>query len=528
HGERLYRSGDLCRLRADGCIEYLGRLDQQVKLRGYRIELGEIEVQLRGCAGVEQAVVALRGEGERRRLVAYWVGEAQAGELQAALQARLPGYMVPGGWMKLAHLPVMANGKLDRAALPAPREDQEVQSVAPRSEREAQLRDIWAAVLGREAQPPGVTQNFFEAGGDSIVSLQLIAKARQVGLRLTPKQVFDHPTIEAQARVAVALSESGEGVRAGQDELHEAVPLTPIQQWFFERFAQAPSHWNQAVLLRVRGGLDEAVLERALQVLVARHDALRLRFAREAGTEATTGTGGWRQRVVPVAPVTPQASVTVDAMAATRLVERISVGDADGWEQALYDACTQVQQQLDLENGPLLKAASLDVGRHGQRVLLAIHHLAVDGVSWRILLDQLQQAYEQAERGEAIGIGARSTPFSVWSVRQQEYGMRAERLAELGWWQQRLTGVTPWPALRTEQTEQTVVGEAVQTGATQTHTTQTHTLRLDAPTTSALLYDSSRNTGLTPEVLLLAALTQTLSQRSGQSRVLIELEGHGR
>ncbi|RAS35359.1 non-ribosomal peptide synthase protein (TIGR01720 family)/amino acid adenylation domain-containing protein [Paraburkholderia bryophila] len=551
HGERLYRSGDLCRLRADGCIEYLGRLDQQVKLRGYRIELGEIEVQLRGCAGVDQAVVALRGEGERRRLVAYWVGEAQAGELQAALQARLPGYMVPGGWMKLAQLPVMANGKLDRGALPAPREDQEVQSVAPRSEREARLRDIWAAVLGREAQQLGVTQNFFEAGGDSIVSLQLIAKARQMGLKLTPKQVFDHPTIEAQARVAVVLAESGEGEgegsRAGQAEVHDAVPLTPIQQWFFERFAQAPSHWNQAVLLRVRGSLDEALLERALQALVAQHDALRLRFVRDAGT------GGWTQRVVPVAV----ASDAADAMPPTGLVERISVGDAEGWEQALYEACTQVQRQLDLGNGPLLKAACLDVGRHGQRVLLAIHHLAVDGVSWRILLEQLQQAYEQAERGEAIGMGARSTPFSVWSVRQQEYGMRAERLAELGWWQQRLTGVMPWPPLRTaaqdavqsgaERTHATQMGvtqtgetqtgatqtdttqtDTTQSGVTQTHATQTHTLRLDAPTTSALLYNSARNTGLTPEVLLLAALTQTLSQRSGQSRVLIELEGHGR
>ncbi|MFM0085248.1 condensation domain-containing protein, partial [Paraburkholderia sediminicola] len=422
-GDRLYRSGDLCRLRADGCIEYLGRLDQQVKLRGYRIELGEIEVQLRGCAGVEQAVVALRGEGERRRLVAYWVGEAQAPQLQAALQSTLPGYMVPGGWMKLARLPVMANGKLDRGALPAPQEDGAWQAVAPRTARETQMRAIWASVLGREAQQLGVTQNFFEAGGDSIVSLQLIAKARQAGLRLTPKQVFDHPTIEAQARVAVELGGTG-AEQVEQAEVHEAFALTPIQQGFFERFGQAPSHWNQAVLLRVRGGLEVGVLERALQALVARHDALRLRFMRAGEAEhiragqqdaaeehavtqepgaAEASTRGQTQRQTrQQEPLAGQMAVE-DSETATRawtqrvaplqtgqqepLVEQIVIGDDAHWEQALHDACTRVQQQLDLRRGPLLKAAYLDVGRHGQRVLLAIHHLAVDGVSWRILLE---------------------------------------------------------------------------------------------------------------------------------------------
>ncbi|MFM0205991.1 amino acid adenylation domain-containing protein, partial [Paraburkholderia sediminicola] len=594
-GERLYRSGDLCRLRADGCIEYLGRLDQQVKLRGYRIELGEIEVQLRGCAGVEQAVVVLRGEGERRRLVAYWVGEAQASQLQAALQSRLPGYMVPGGWMKLARLPVMANGKLDRGALPAPQEDEAWQAVAPRTARETQMRAIWASVLGREAQL-GVTQNFFEAGGDSIVSLQLIAKARQAGLKLTPKQVFDHPTIEAQARVAVELGGGG-AEQAGQAEIHDVVPLTPIQGSFFERFVEAPSHWNQAVLLRVRGGLEVALLERAVQALVAQHDALRLRFmwaddtehagaeeqgaaqeqraadARDTAKEpavtraqdaAETPTRGWAQRQTrQQEPLVGQIAVE-DSEIETRvwtqrveplqiqqqepLVDQIAIGDGPNWEQALHDACTRVQRQLDLRRGPLLKAAYLDLGQHGQRVLLAIHHLAVDGVSWRILLEELQQAYAQAERGEAIALGTRSTPFSVWSMRQHEYGMQAERLAELGWWQQRLTGVVAWPAvdaqakagLRSKSTsESTGTSTRESTAKSMNESmnestgtpTATHTIRLDPQTTSALLYNGAHGTGrtaLTPEVLLLAALTRTLAQRSAQPRVLVELEGHGR
>ncbi|WP_246288092.1 condensation domain-containing protein, partial [Paraburkholderia sediminicola] len=345
------------------------------------------------------------------------------------------------------------------------------------------------------------------------MSLQLIAKARQAGLKLTPKQVFDHPTIEAQARVAVELGGGEQVEQVEQAELHEAVPLTPIQRSFFERFEAAPSHWNQAVLLRVRGGLEVAVLERALQALVARHDALRLRFVRVG--EASTRN--WTQRVAPV-----------QTRQQDPLVEQITIGDSGDWEQALHDACTRVQQQLDLQRGPLLKAAYLDVGRHGQRVLLAIHHLAVDGVSWRILLEELQQAYAQAERGEAIALGVRSTPFSVWSMRQHAYGMQAERLAELGWWQQRLTDVVVWPAAETTPTD-TVTNTSTNTATNAP--TATHTIRLDPQTTSALLYDSAHGTGrpgLTPEVLLLAALTRTLAQRSAHPRVLVELEGHGR
>ncbi|MBW9108125.1 non-ribosomal peptide synthetase, partial [Paraburkholderia phenoliruptrix] len=224
-GARLYRSGDLCRMRADGTVEFLGRLDQQVKLRGQRIELGEIEAVLRQCEGVREAAVIVVGEGQKQRLAAYVAGDTRAGSqratntdpangtpapsfaldaahLQRELEQRLPAYMVPSSVTVLARLPWMPNGKLDRAALPAPQTG-ERERIAPSSEVESVLLSIWSAVLGRDDL--GVTDNFFEAGGDSIQSLQIIARAREAGWRLTPRQIFEHPTISGLAQRAQRL-----------------------------------------------------------------------------------------------------------------------------------------------------------------------------------------------------------------------------------------------------------------------------------------------------------------------------------
>jgi len=209
-GARVYRSGDLCRVRADGTVEFLGRLDQQVKLRGQRIELGEIEAVLRQCDGVREAAVIVVGEAQKQRLAAYVAGQSDAASLQTVdaqrlqreLEQKLPGYMVPSSITVLARLPWMPNGKLDRASLPAPQAGA-IERVAPSNEVEAALLSIWAAVLGRDDL--GVTDNFFEAGGDSIQSLQIIARAREAGWRLTPRQVFEHPTVAGLAQRAQRL-----------------------------------------------------------------------------------------------------------------------------------------------------------------------------------------------------------------------------------------------------------------------------------------------------------------------------------
>ncbi|HYS66546.1 MAG TPA: amino acid adenylation domain-containing protein, partial [Paraburkholderia sp.] len=419
-GARVYRSGDLCRMREDGTVEFLGRLDQQVKLRGQRIELGEIEAVLRQCEGVREAAVMVVGEGQKQRLAAYVAGEVSgdvsvnasgnasddvsgggagdvsgdapgnalnrahgavqripdAGRLQRELGQKLPGYMVPSSVTVLARLPWMPNGKLDRASLPAPQTGAR-ERVAASNGVESALLSIWTAVLGRDDL--GVTDNFFEAGGDSIQSLQIIARAREAGWRLTPRQVFEHPTVAGLAQRAQRL-EAG-GVQEVDDGA--ALALTPIQRLFFERYPHGESHWNQAVLLKVRGRLVPAALERAVRALEARHDALRLRFVKEAD--------GWKQMAV-------KATEAAEAAQASQALQPSQAAQATQTSHSaivrhehlsslseLPAACERIQSSLNIETGPLWRVGHFETPEE-TRVLIAIHHLSVDGVSWRILL----------------------------------------------------------------------------------------------------------------------------------------------
>ncbi|MFP3276961.1 MAG: amino acid adenylation domain-containing protein, partial [Paraburkholderia sp.] len=388
-GARLYRTGDLCRRRTDGAIDFLGRLDQQIKLRGLRIEPGEIEAALRRQPGVADAVVVLAKDLGAPRLVAYVVakeGESvQGGALQHALAQQLPAHMVPAAIVLLDALPLMRNGKVDRAALPAPDAADSEQRVAPRNDTERLLLALWEAVLGRGEL--GVEDDFFAVGGDSILSLQLIARARAQGWLLTPRQVFEHPTV---ARLATVMRPLDDTSGAELAEVRETLPLTPVQTWFFTRYPDGEPHWNQSVLLEVRGELEADALERALTAVVARHDALRLRFERHPD--------GWSQRVLADAPAR--------LLSVSDLRSLPAVSDAaDGWQAALAAQGQIAQQSLDPQAGRLVKAVyfKLPVAATGAahataagRLLLVVHHLAVDGVSWRILLADLQEAYSAA------------------------------------------------------------------------------------------------------------------------------------
>ncbi|WP_028229688.1 non-ribosomal peptide synthetase, partial [Paraburkholderia ferrariae] len=486
-GARLYRTGDLCRRREDGTIDFLGRMDQQVKLRGMRIELGEIEAVLRQVAGVEQAAVELRGEGEARRLVGYVSGAVEVEALRAGLEGRLPGYMVPGALVVLERLPVMQNGKVDRRALPEPEAGEERERVEARTEREARLLAVWRSVLGREEV--GVTDNFFEVGGDSILSLQIIARAKDAGLKLTPRQVFEHPTVATLALVAEVQHDQSAPV----PEIHEALPLTPIQQTFFERFPLGESHWNQSVLLKVNGNLDASLLERAVLALSDMHDALRLRFSRD-------DSGRWQQRV------------------ATRednaIVERVDLRDSPQWTRALEEHGTRLQTSLHLEQGPIFRVGYFELERES-RLLLVIHHLAVDGVSWRILLDDLQTLYEALAAGKAHS-RAPSTPWSAWVAQQQAWAATDTFQSGVAWWREQLKDArADLPVHDDIATPATWAPQIVRT-------------ELSRDTTDSLLRHAPRAWRAGVEDVLLAALTQTLSAWSGGAGILVSLEAHGR
>ncbi|WP_144162281.1 condensation domain-containing protein, partial [Paraburkholderia sp. BCC1885] len=405
-------------------------------------------------------------------------------QVRAVLESKLPGYMVPSALMVLPALPLMPNGKLDRKALPEPDAELGHEAVAPRDAREAALMLVWKDVLRRDDL--GVTENFFEVGGDSILSLQIIARARQVGLKLTPRQVFEHPTVAGLSRVAQDVA--GEEVR--HTEVHESLGLTPIQAMFFDRFPQGESHWNQSVLLTIRGGLDTTALDTVLLALRAGHDALRLRFVREE-------QGVWQQQVA--------------AADDHPVLEVIDLKGEAHWEQALEREGTRLHKSLDIERGPLMRAGYFELQGEA-RLLLAIHHLAVDGVSWRVLLEELQQGYEQAVKGEVVSVPP-NTPWSVWVERQLAYAQGEAVKAEADWWRAALAAAKPSLPVNTEA--QPGVSRSV-------------SIALDEAETRQLLQDVPRAYRTGVEDILLTALTQTVGEWSGHGGVLVALEGHGR
>jgi amino acid adenylation domain-containing protein/non-ribosomal peptide synthase protein (TIGR01720 family) len=499
-GARLYRTGDLVRRLPDGQIEFLGRVDHQVKIRGFRIELGEIEVLLGQHASVREAVVVAReDEHGHKRLIAYVVAaqkqQLKVAELQSYLKEKLPDYMIPTSFVVLDSMPLNANGKLERTALPSP------EHAASHAERayaaagnavEKQLAEIWKQVLG--LKEVGVHDNFFELGGDSIISIQIIARAHQAGLRLAPKMLFQHQTISELAAVATLDAP----IQAEQGSVSGVVPLTPIQRWFFEQDIPARHHWNQSLLLEVREALRPELLARAVQELAVHHDALRLRFRQ---TET-----GWQQ-------------FNEEAEQAT-LFSRADLSMLSEAEQtrAVEEQCAATQASLNLSEGPLLRVVQFDLGaQQPGRLLIVIHHLTVDGLSWRILLEDLLDAYRQLERGATLQFPAKTTPFKKWAEQLSAYAQSDKlREEELDYWMGELGAqFEPLPV-------------DVPGGDNTVASTHVVTAELDAQETRALLQEVPAAYRTHINDALLAALANAFGNWSGAQSLLVELEGHGR
>ena len=413
-GARLYRTGDRGRLLADGRIEFLGRRDQQVKVRGFRIEPGEIEAVLMAHPDVqEQVVIAREDRAGDRRLVAYVVPKAattlDSTALRTFLRQHLPEYMVPSMFVMLEALPLNQNGKLDRKALPAPnqsRSSRKAAYVAPQTPVESTLAQIWAEVLGYEQV--GVYDNFFDLGGDSILSLQVVAKANQSGFQLLSRHMFQHQTIAELAPV-VTLAPT---IQAEQGLIEGAVPLTPIQSWFFERAFVEPNHWNQVSLLDVRQQVDAALLEQAFAIIVEHHDALRLRF-KHSGQQ-------WHGDA---------ASSYVFS------VHELQELDQQAQQAAIEQHAAATQAQLDFEHGPMLRAVLFERGtEQPQQLLIVMHHLVCDGVSWRILLSDLQQVYQQLKLQVTPQLPPKTTSFKYWAEQLHSYAQTAEAAAQAVHW----------------------------------------------------------------------------------------------
>jgi amino acid adenylation domain-containing protein/non-ribosomal peptide synthase protein (TIGR01720 family) len=493
-GGRLYATGDRARLFANGNLQFLGRRDQQVKLRGFRIELGEIEAVLARHPGVREAVALVRDdEAGNRRLVAYLVAARPPApppqELRGFLAQRLPEYMLPSAFVSLDAWPVTANGKLDRRALPAPEVGRARSAVAPRSATEQRLAAVWTEVLRLPAV--GVHDNFFELGGDSILSIQIVARAAREGLEITPQQLFTHPSIAELATVAVPVAASASQGAAGPEE--GPVPLTPAQHWFFSQDPEDPHHFNQAVLLAVERPLATRRLHRAIAALVRHHAALRLRFHR--------APQGWTQEVVAWDGAVPFA--VADLSRVPGAAERIG------------PVAEQVQSSLDLERGPLLRVVLFQLGGgERDRLLVVIHHLAVDGVSWRVLLSDLAGLCEGGE-GREPELPPATTSVRRWAELLVERAAGAEMQAELAHWQE---AGAAGPALPVDR----------HGGANDNASAGWLSVELEAAPTRLLLTEVAAAYGAQVPDALLTALVRALGSLTGVPVATIELEGHGR
>ncbi|MFG6175962.1 amino acid adenylation domain-containing protein [Halomonas sp. THAF12] len=486
-GARLYRTGDRVRLNADDQLEYLGRVDQQIKLRGFRIEIGEVEAALAACEGVDEALAQVCETALGQRLVGYVTGaEAEGQAIRRVLKGRLPEYMVPAEVMVLSALPRLPNGKVDRRALPVPEMAGAADYVAPEGATEMALAAVWGEVLG--VARVGRHDNFFELGGDSIISLQIVSRLQCDGWRITPRQLFERQTVVELAAVAEPVEAESE-VRTRQAE--GDVPLLPIQAEFFAQSMPVRHHWNQAVLLQCREALDIAALREVLAAVGDHHDSLRLRYRQDA-------EGRWRQSYAAVTPA--------------QWRELLWVREAR--DQAQLEAlCDAAQRSLDLDEGPLLRVLAIDMADGSRRLLLVAHHLVVDGVSWRILLEDLQRAYRQALAGEAIALPAKSSSYLDWARTLATYA--DEHADELVHWRA-LSGVpTTLPCDDPR---------GANAAADQTRLE----VRLDAVRTEALLKSAPAAYRTQVNDLLLTALGQALCDWTGHPRILVDLEGHGR
>ncbi|MFM9488754.1 non-ribosomal peptide synthetase [Pseudomonas monachiensis] len=494
-GGRIYRTGDLVRQRVDGLVEYLGRIDHQVKIRGFRIELGEIETCLLEHESIREAVVLALDAPSGKQLVGYLVtdvaeqSEAQQSVLREALKAhlksQLPDYMVPTHLILLGSMPLTANGKLDRRALPAP--DPELNRhhyVAPSNELEVSLAQIWCEVLN--VGQVGLNDNFFELGGDSILSIQVVSRARQQGIHFSPRDLFQHQTVQTLAAVASRT----EQVSAEQGLIMGDSRLTPIQHWFFDTDIPQRQHWNQALLLQPTAPLEPHRLEQALLAVIEQHDALRLRFSKV--------TGQWQAQHQPISEAPVLWQVRVSSM--------------DKCHALFADA----QRSLDLEEGPLIRVLLVDGPEGQQRLFIAIHHLVVDGVSWRVLLDDLQTVYRQLHAQQSVKLPAKTSAFKDWAARLQAYAGSDSLREELDWWQAHLAGpIADLPCDHPEGGRQNRHGQSV-------------SVRLDSERTRQLLQQAPSAYRTQVNDLLLTALARVLCRWSGQPSALIQLEGHGR
>jgi len=509
-GGRLYKTGDLCRLLSDGAIEFLGRVDRQVKIKGFRVEPEEIETALRMHPAVENAAVLVAGSATHRRLAAYIVAHEHTGadgrpiheRLRHFLQQRLPTFMIPSEFFFLDQFAHTPSGKIDYKALPTRASSatsgvtdrRETAPTAPTNDTDEQrIARAWQKYL--DATDISISDTYFGLGGDSITAIQISAELHTQGIAISPQQIIDNQTIAAQARAARTQVLTRAQPHRGTPR---SAPLTPIQQWFFEQRFPQPHHWNQAVLFDVQDQLEPELLAEALRRLVLHHDALHLRFQQTDDT--------WEQIAQDMPPVIS--------------VRGIHVGGLNAQEQDVAYArdTAAAQTGLNLWTGPLINGTLFDVGSaHSSKLLLVAHHAVIDGVSWRLLIDDLQRTYEQLRLRMPTRLPNKTTPFQEWSIILHRLAGQHFFADELPYWRNMIGQVTSGllPRDGGGAAGSNLEGSTATIWCTLTH--DDTNLLLRRLSSSARVHD-----------ILLCALARAVCRWATVPSFLVDIEGHGR
>ncbi|HEU4884412.1 MAG TPA: amino acid adenylation domain-containing protein [Longimicrobium sp.] len=494
-GARLYRTGDLCRWTAEGTLEFVGRVDHQVKVRGFRVEPGEIEARLLEHVGVDEAVVVARDEASgETRLVAYVVADEAVGAevLRAYLGERLPAHMVPAAFVRLGRLPLTLNGKVDRKALPAPGDDAFARRgfEAPVGEAEQALAEIWADVL--RVERVGRWDDFFELGGHSLLAVRVISRVRQVlAVEIALGELFTHPVLADFAR-ALETAVHSELPPIEPAAREGALPLSFAQQrlWFLEQLGNLGSTYHMRAPLRLRGALDGAALARALDGIVARHEALRTTFAAVDGVP--------EQRIAPA------------AACRLTLVEYDLSDQSDAEDDLDRLMAQEAGAPFDLERGPLIRGALLRLAADDHVLLLTMHHIVSDGWSMGVFFDELAALYAAHARGAEAHLPELPVQYADYAAWQRRW-VEGDVLRSQGdYWAQTLAGAPELLELPTDHPRPAQVD----------HAGELLVVELDEALTAGLKALSRRH-GTTLFITLLAGWAAVLSRLAGRDDVVV-------
>ena len=491
-GERMYRTGDLARWMADGNIEYLGRIDEQVKIRGFRIEKGEIEARLLSHRDIKQAVVLDREDKQGNKyLCAYIVfdNDISVTGIREYLLKELPDYMVPAYFVKLQNLPVTSNGKIDKKKLSRiePDRDKAAVNKMPRNETEKLLANVWQEVLVTENI--GINDNYFELGGDSIKAIQILMRLKKYGIKLEMKHIFKHPIIKE-----LALYAKAEKANMNQETIEDTVRLTPIQSWLFERNNKGVHHFNQSVMLYSDTGFGEQAVRKVFNKLLKHHDALRMIYKCDEHGILQYNRG------------------ILGELYKLRVFDLVGRKD---YKEAITDEADRLQSSIELENGPLVQLGLFKTA-HGDHLLIIIHHLVVDGVSWRILLEDIALGFEQIEKDEEVSFQDKTDSFKKWSDKIYQYANSDVLYHEIDYW---------------KQLKHSSTGSLLKKGIenkTSFYSVKTEKIIFSKEQTDMLLKKANSAYNTETKDILLTALGLAIKECTGEDKVLIDVEGHGR